>query len=123
MNFSENVSLSLKEVLTLLQWMKASRSLSIKWFIILLQVDLSEPILSRFDILCVVRDLVDPVQVTTINNSNNVHQDLKFAISHYPPDTLILELDTAHHKLSIYWDTKHFCPPEIQHFLLFMNPL
>ncbi len=28
-----------------------------------LQVDLTEPILSRFDILCVVRDLVDPVEV------------------------------------------------------------
>lgn len=26
------------------------------------QVDLSEPILSRFDILCVVRDVVDPIQ-------------------------------------------------------------
>ncbi|KAK7081231.1 MCM DNA helicase complex subunit, partial [Halocaridina rubra] len=25
-------------------------------------VDLSEPILSRFDILCVVRDTVDPIQ-------------------------------------------------------------
>jgi hypothetical protein len=34
--------------------------------VFLLQVDLSEPILSRFDILCVVRDLVDPIQVTTI---------------------------------------------------------
>ena len=28
------------------------------------QVDLTEPILSRFDILCVVRDTVDPVQVS-----------------------------------------------------------
>ena len=28
-----------------------------------LQVDLTEPILSRFDILCVVRDTVDPVEV------------------------------------------------------------
>ena len=28
-----------------------------------LQVDLTEPILSRFDVLCVVRDTVDPVQV------------------------------------------------------------
>lgn len=27
-------------------------------------VDLSEPILSRFDVLCVVRDTVDPVQVS-----------------------------------------------------------
>lgn len=27
-----------------------------------MQVDLSEPILSRFDVLCVVRDTVDPVQ-------------------------------------------------------------
>jgi len=27
-----------------------------------LQVDLTEPILSRFDILCVVRDTVDPVE-------------------------------------------------------------
>jgi DNA replicative helicase MCM subunit Mcm2 (Cdc46/Mcm family) len=27
------------------------------------QVDLSEPILSRFDVLCVVRDTVDPVEV------------------------------------------------------------
>ena len=26
-------------------------------------VDLTEPILSRFDVLCVVRDTVDPVQV------------------------------------------------------------
>ena len=26
------------------------------------QVDLTEPILSRFDILCVVRDVVDPVE-------------------------------------------------------------
>lgn len=30
-----------------------------------LQVDLTEPILSRFDILCVVRDIVDPVEVQT----------------------------------------------------------
>ena len=29
-----------------------------------MQVDLTEPILSRFDILCVVRDLVDPVEVS-----------------------------------------------------------
>ncbi len=29
-----------------------------------LQVDLTEPILSRFDILCVVRDIVDPVEVS-----------------------------------------------------------
>ena len=28
----------------------------------LFQVDLTEPILSRFDILCVVRDTVDPIQ-------------------------------------------------------------
>lgn len=27
-------------------------------------VDLTEPIVSRFDILCVVRDTVDPVQVS-----------------------------------------------------------
>lgn len=27
-------------------------------------MDLTEPILSRFDILCVVRDTVDPVQVS-----------------------------------------------------------
>ena len=27
------------------------------------QVDLTEPILSRFDVLCVVRDTVDPVEV------------------------------------------------------------
>lgn len=26
-------------------------------------VDLTEPIISRFDVLCVVRDTVDPVQV------------------------------------------------------------
>lgn len=26
------------------------------------QVDLTEPILSRFDILCVVRDTVDPIE-------------------------------------------------------------
>lgn len=31
-----------------------------------MQVDLTEPILSRFDILCVVRDLVDPVEVKKI---------------------------------------------------------
>ena len=31
--------------------------------LVLFQVDLSEPILSRFDILCVVRDTVDPIQV------------------------------------------------------------
>jgi len=29
-------------------------------------VDLTEPIISRFDILCVVRDTVDPVQVQTV---------------------------------------------------------
>ncbi len=29
-------------------------------------VDLSEPILSRFDILCVVRDTVDPVEVFSL---------------------------------------------------------
>lgn len=28
-------------------------------------VDLTEPIVSRFDVLCVVRDTVDPVQVQT----------------------------------------------------------
>lgn len=28
-------------------------------------VDLTEPIVSRFDVLCVVRDTVDPVQVCT----------------------------------------------------------
>ena len=28
-----------------------------------IQVDLTEPILSRFDVLCVVRDTVDPVEV------------------------------------------------------------
>ena len=31
-----------------------------------MQVDLTEPILSRFDILCVVRDMVDPVEVNCI---------------------------------------------------------
>lgn len=30
--------------------------------ILLLQVDLTEPILSRFDILCTVRDTIDPVE-------------------------------------------------------------
>ena len=30
-------------------------------YVVCLQVDLTEPILSRFDILCVVRDTVDPV--------------------------------------------------------------
>ena len=29
-------------------------------------VDLTEPIVSRFDVLCVVRDTVDPVQVHTL---------------------------------------------------------
>ena len=29
-----------------------------------LQVDLTEPILSRFDILCVVRDSIDPIEVS-----------------------------------------------------------
>ena len=29
-------------------------------------VDLTEPILSRFDVLCVVRDTVDPVQVRNL---------------------------------------------------------
>ena len=28
-------------------------------------VDLTEPIVSRFDVLCVVRDTIDPVQVHT----------------------------------------------------------
>lgn len=28
------------------------------------QVDLTEPILSRFDILCIVRDQVDPTEVS-----------------------------------------------------------
>ena len=28
-----------------------------------MQVDLTEPILSRFDILCVVRDVVDTIEV------------------------------------------------------------
>jgi DNA replication licensing factor MCM2 len=32
--------------------------------VISVQVDLSEPILSRFDVLCVVRDMVDPVEVS-----------------------------------------------------------
>ena len=35
----------------------------IAMFIYRLQVDLSEPILSRFDILCVVRDTIDAIQV------------------------------------------------------------
>lgn len=43
-------------------------------------VDLTEPIVSRFDILCVVRDTVDPVQVKTIG------QLLSFLLlfSHHP---------------------------------------
>lgn len=40
-------------------------------------VDLTEPILSRFDILCVVRDLIDPVQderlATFVINSHTIH--------------------------------------------------
>ena len=32
-----------------------------------LQVDLTEPILSRFDILCVVRDVVDTIEVRTLS--------------------------------------------------------
>lgn len=35
------------------------------------QVDLTEPILSRFDILCVVRDTVDPVQVCYFSYLSN----------------------------------------------------
>ena len=35
-----------------------------------LQVDLTEPILSRFDILCVVKDTVDPVQVKNLLYKN-----------------------------------------------------
>lgn len=31
-------------------------------------VDLTEPIISRFDVLCVVRDTVDPVQVQAFAN-------------------------------------------------------
>lgn len=31
-------------------------------------VDLTEPIISRFDILCVVRDTVDPVQVDSADH-------------------------------------------------------
>ena len=33
------------------------------------QVDLTEPILSRFDIICVVRDVVDPVEVSPVELS------------------------------------------------------
>ena len=33
-------------------------------------VDLTEPIVSRFDVLCVVRDTVDPVQVKTTPHCN-----------------------------------------------------
>lgn len=35
----------------------------VMWCVSGVQVDLTEPILSRFDILCVVRDVVDPVEV------------------------------------------------------------
>ena len=34
------------------------------------QVDLTEPILSRFDIICVVRDIVDPVEVRQLLSVN-----------------------------------------------------
>ena len=37
--------------------------LILKHHCLALQVDLTEPILSRFDILCVVKDTVDPIQV------------------------------------------------------------
>jgi hypothetical protein len=37
------------------------------------QVDLTEPILSRFDILCVVRDIVDAVQVSESSKKGNIH--------------------------------------------------
>lgn len=30
--------------------------------LLICQVDLTEPILSRFDILCIVRDVVDPIE-------------------------------------------------------------
>ena len=33
-----------------------------------LQVDLTEPILSRFDILCVVRDVVDTIEVSLVSS-------------------------------------------------------
>lgn len=33
-------------------------------------VDLTEPIVSRFDVLCVVRDTVDPVQVLERTTQN-----------------------------------------------------
>ena len=41
----------------------SSVNLYMAYFLSILQVDLTEPILSRFDILCVVKDTVDPVQV------------------------------------------------------------
>ena len=52
--------------------MKISQSkLNLFTVLCAVQVDLTEPILSRFDILCVVRDMVDPVEVNfTISHAN-----------------------------------------------------
>ena len=46
--------------------MRGKRILFSNSYTVCMQVDLSEPILSRFDILCVVRDTVEPAEVRII---------------------------------------------------------
>lgn len=46
-------------------------------------VDLTEPIISRFDVLCVVRDTVDPVQVSLLSKAlTNTHPNFAKCITH-----------------------------------------
>jgi DNA replicative helicase MCM subunit Mcm2 (Cdc46/Mcm family) len=45
-------------------------------------VDLSEPILTRFDILCTVRDIADPVQVSfSFISMNRMNNKIKFRMN------------------------------------------
>lgn len=49
-------------------------------------VDLTEPIVSRFDVLCVVRDTIDPVQVSlTLEALTNTHSNFAHCVTHDSP--------------------------------------
>lgn len=55
-------------------------------------MDLTEPILSRFDILCVVRDTVDPVEVQYILDyiTKYTHIGAIYIYSHFIRDLFVL---------------------------------
>ena len=68
------------------------------------QVDLTEPILSRFDILCVVRDTVDPVEDERLAKFV-VHSHIRNHPNASPDD--VADLDTV--SLTQVLSTVVFC--------------